>query len=248
MSFLRRITVLVLFGCGTSTAIAGEDSIRVMDRPPMEGTNANYFGNPEPLASSPLVKLPVGAISPRGWLRKQLELQSAGFHGHLGEISEFLRKQNNAWLSTSGQGERGWEEVPYWLKGFGDCAYLLGNQDQIQEAKIWIEAAIKSQREDGFFGPRGVLSTVESTKGKYDLWPNMIMLCCLQSYYEYTGDTPSPRPLPPGERGRGEGDRRVLDLMTKYFHWQLKLPEKEFLPPYWQQQRAADNLWSVLWL
>src|SRR5216683_3352427 len=163
----------------------------------------------------------VSAVTPRGWLRKQLELQSAGFHGHLGEISEFLRKQNNAWLSTSGKGERGWEEVPYWLKGFGDCAYLLKNEEQIREAKIWIEAAIKSHRDDGFFGPRGVQSTVESTKGKYDLWPNMIMLCCLQSYYEFTGDAPSPRPLPPGERGRGEGDPRVLDLMTKYFHWEL---------------------------
>lgn len=230
MNFLRRKTILVLFGFLTSTAIAGEDSIRVVDRLPMEGRNANYFGNREPLACSPLVKLPVAAISPRGWLRKQLELQSAGFHGHLGEISEFLMKQNNAWLSPTGQGERGWEEVPYWLKGFADCAYLLGNQEQIQEAKVWIEAAIKSQQADGFFGPRGVPSTVESTKGKYDLWPNMIMLCCLQSYYEYTGD------------------KRVLDLMTKYFHWQLKLADKEFLPPYWQQQRAGDNLWIVLWL
>lgn len=230
MSFLRPVTALVLFGFLTSTAIGAEDPIRVVDRPPNSGTNAYYFGNREPLASSPLVKLPVGAITPRGWVRKQLELQSAGFHGHLGEISEFLRKQNNAWLSPTGQGERGWEEVPYWLKGFGDCAYLLGNQEQIQEAKLWIEAAIKSRREDGFFGPHGVQSTVESTKGKYDLWPNMIMLCCLQSYYEYTGD------------------RQVLDLMTKYFRWELKLADKDFLPPYWQQQRAGDNLWSVIWL
>ena len=26
-------------------------------------------------------------------------------------------------------------------------------------------------------------------KGKYDLWPNMIMLFCLQSYYDHTADT-----------------------------------------------------------
>lgn len=237
-----------IFVIVVASVACAEDRIEVIDRPPATGRNAFYFGNREPLAPSPLVKLPVGAISPRGWLKKQLELQAAGFHGHLGEISDFLKKQNNAWLSTTGQGERGWEEVPYWLKGFGDCAYLLNNQEQIQEAKVWIEAAIKSLREDGFFGPRGVQSTVESTKGKYDLWPNMIMLCCLQSYYEYTGDAPSNRPLPPGERGRGEGDRRVLDLMTRYFHWELQLPDKDFLPPYWQQQRAGDNLWTVLWL
>src|SRR5262249_17860819 len=116
--------------------------------PPANARNSHYPGNREPLIPSRLIKLPVGAVSPRGWLRKQLELQAAGFHGHLGEISQFLRKDNNAWLSPTGQGERGWEEVPYWLKGFGDCAYLLGNADQIREAKVWIEGAIKSQRPD----------------------------------------------------------------------------------------------------
>ncbi len=206
------------------------DQATAVNRPPTATRNAHYPGNRAPLAPSPLVKLPVGAVVPRGWLRKQLELQAAGFHGHLGELSRFLKKENNAWLSPAGQGEHGWEEVPYWLKGFGDCAYLLKNKEQIAEAKTWIEAALKSQRPDGYFGPRAVKATVESTSGKYDLWPNMVMLCCLQSYYEYTGD------------------RRVLDLMTKYFHWQLQVPDADFLPPYWQKQRAADNLWSVLWL
>jgi hypothetical protein len=201
-------------------------------RPAAEPRNRYYAGNREPLLASPLIKLPVGSVQPRGWLRKQLELQSAGFHGHLGDISMFLRKEKNSWLSPDGQGERGWEEVPYWLKGFGDCAYLLKNEEQIKEAKVWIEGAINSQRADGFFGPRGkgAAATVESTKGKYDLWPNMVMLHCLQSYYEYSGD------------------RRVLDLITKYFRWEMSVPEADFLPPYWQQQRAADNLWSVLWL
>jgi DUF1680 family protein len=224
------VLALLLLVLLIPAAARAEDRAAVVDRPPAESRNAHYAGNREPLAPAPLVKLPVGAVAPRGWLRKQLELQAAGFHGHLGEVSQFLRKENNAWLSPAGEGERGWEEVPYWLKGFGDCAYLLGNDDQVKEAKVWVEAALASQRDDGFFGPRKVKSTVESTAGKYDLWPNMVMLCCLQSYYEYTGD------------------KRVLDLMTKYFHWQLTVPEKDFLPPYWQQQRAADNLWSVLWL
>jgi DUF1680 family protein len=200
--------------------------------PAKDQTNNFYPANRPPLLASPLIKLPVGAVRPEGWLRKQLELQADGFHGHLTEISKFLVKDKNAWLSPDGSGTNGWEEVPYWLKGFGDCAYLLGNEEQIKEAKIWIEGAIASQREDGFFGPRGqgATSTVSSTKGKYDLWPNMVMLSCLQSYYEYTGD------------------QRVIDLMTRYFRWQLAVPEDDFLPPYWQQQRAADNLRSVYWL
>jgi hypothetical protein len=211
---------------------AADNPPAVVSHPPLDRRNDYYPSHREPLLPSPLVKLPVGAVQPHGWLHKQLELQSAGFHGHLTEISGFLRKDKNSWLSRDGQGERGWEEVPYWLKGFGDCAYLLGNQEQIKEARVWIEGAIASQRADGFFGPRGkgAQSTVESTKGKYDVWPNMVMLQCLRSYYEYTGD------------------RRVIDLMTNYFRWELSVTEADFLPPYWQHQRAADNLDSVLWL
>lgn len=213
-------------------AVTPADEIGVVDRVPASGANPFYVSNRPPLRPAPLVKLPIGAVQPQGWVRKQLELQADGFHGHLTEISEFLKKENNAWLSKDGQGERGWEEVPYWLKGFGNTAYLLGRDDQIKEAKLWLEGAINSQQEDGFFGPRGkgAKSTVGSTEGKYDLWSNMVMLNCLQSYYEFSGD------------------KRVLDLMTKYFKWELAVPEPDFLPPFWQQQRAADNLASVYWL
>lgn len=207
-------------------------AVTVVERPDPSSPNQFYVGNRAPLAPSPWIKLPLRAIQPRGWLRKQLELQSAGFHGRLGEISRFLKKEGNAWLNREGLGEHGWEELPYWLKGFGDCAYLLGDEAQIQEARVWIEGVLASQREDGFFGPRGpgAKATVESTQGRYDLWPNMVMLNCLQSWHDYTGD------------------RRVLDVMTKYFRWELAVPEEDFLPPFWQQQRAADNLASVYWL
>ena len=207
--------------------------ITVVERPDTsKAANHHYATNRPPLLPSPLVKLPVGAIRPDGWLKKQLELQAAGFHGRLGELSEFLKKENNAWLNPEGQGQHGWEELPYWLKGFGDCAYLVGDEAQVKEAKLWIEAILRSQRPDGFFGPRGPggAATVESTKGKYDLWPNMLVLDCLQSYYEFTHDD------------------RIPPFMERYFRFELAIPEADFLPPFWQQQRAADNLASVYWL
>ena len=230
MNTTHLIRLGLLFCAMTATAFAST-AVTVVDRPNTASANTYYVGNRPPLLPSPLIKLPVGAVQPGGWLRKQLELQSAGFHGHLGELSEFLRKEKNAWLSPAGEGEHGWEEVPYWLKGFGDCAYLLGDAQQIQEARVWLEAVLRSQRDDGYFGPRpGLKSTVGSTEGKYDLWPNMVMLMCLQSHYDVTGD------------------RRVLDLMTRYFRWELSVPDDQFLPPYWQKIRAGDNLWSVHWL
>jgi Uncharacterized protein conserved in bacteria len=151
-----------------------------------------------------------------------LNRQKDGLNGHLSEISAWLDKKNNAWLGTGN--DYGWEEVPYWLKGYGDMAYILGDKKMIDEAKTWIEAVFKSQRPDGYFGP-----WIEKN-GKPDLWGNMIMLWCLQSYYEYSGDS------------------RVIDLMTKYFKWQLNLPDDRFLKDYWENSRGGDNLLSVYWL
>jgi hypothetical protein len=216
------VVCLVAFGCSAS------EDIRVVKEPNTEATNDFYVGNRPPLTPSPFMKLPIGAIKPQGWVRKQLELEAEGFTGHLLESSRFLKKQDNAWLSTRGQGHSPWEEVPYWLKGFNNLGYVLGDKRIIDEAQIWIEAAIASQRDDGYFGPRSNLKRIGGSRP--DVWPNMIMLNVLQSYYEYSGD------------------KRVLELMSKYFKWQLTVPDEDFLEPFWQNQRASDNLASVYWL
>lgn len=91
---------------------AGRAGVSVVDRPEPRGKNDSYVGNRAPLLPSPLIKLPIGSIKPQGWLRKQLQLQADGFHGHLGEISRFLQKENNAWLSKEGKGKNGWEGTP----------------------------------------------------------------------------------------------------------------------------------------
>jgi len=103
-------------------------------------------GNRAPLLPGPLIKLPIGAVRPEGWTQRMLRLQADGFHGHLTEISDFLKKENNAWLSPTGRGERGWEEVPLLAEGFQDCGFLLGDERLMTEARRWIEGAIRSQQ------------------------------------------------------------------------------------------------------
>jgi DUF1680 family protein len=194
-------------------------AIRNVKQLPTEGGNAHYIGNREPLAPSPLVKLPIGAIKPGGWLLHQLELMADGMTGRLHEVSPFLR-DDNGWVSLKG---RGWEEPPYWLKGYGDLGYILGNERIIKEARRWLEKAIASQQPDGYFGP-------PDNKEKFDLWPNMPMLAALQSYYEYSGD------------------KRVLDLMGKYFAYESAMPREKLLAESWQHVRGGDNLESIYWL
>ncbi len=226
----------VLAGCvgnGFAEAAKKEDKVRiaVVDRPDTTSENSFYVSNREPLLASPFIKLPVGSIKPKGWVRRQLQLQADGWHGHLTEISDFLKKDDSAWLNPEGGGRRGWEEPPYWLKGFSNCAYVLGDEKMIAEAKIWIEGALKSQKADGWFGPdKGRGGAATRLKGREDLWPNMIMLFCLQDYYEYTHD------------------ERVIKLMTAYMKYLTTVPEDKFLVGYWPKMRAADLLFSVHWL
>ena len=193
-----------------------------VDRLPVAVQNDFYVSNRAPLQPQQFIKLPAGTIQPEGWLKQQLELQRNGLNGHLGEISAWLQKKDNAWLETGGQW--GWEEVPYWLRGYANLAYIFQDYEMMNAARFLIENILKSQREDGNFGP------VHSNDGKQDFWPNMIVLWIMQSYYEYSND------------------ERVIDFMTKYCNYLLTVPDEDFLYSYWENSRGGDNLWSVAWL
>ncbi len=115
---------------------------RVVALPPASWRNAFYPSNRQPLTPSPLIKLPIGSITPKGWLRFQLQLEADGMTGHLEEISQWCKFNDSAWASPSGQGKFGWEELPYWLKGYGDLGYVLNDPKIIRGARKWIDATL----------------------------------------------------------------------------------------------------------
>ncbi|MBR6460879.1 MAG: glycoside hydrolase family 127 protein [Verrucomicrobia bacterium] len=220
----KTLTMILVALASCLAGQAAETTVTIVDTIPTTASNSYYVSNQAPLQAQSLIKLPNGSIIPGGWLMRQLELQRDGLNGHLGEISAWLQKDDNAWLKSGGKW--GWEEVPYWLRGYASLSYIMkdatGNEDMFKEAKYWIDAILDSQREDGNFGP--------AYKGKQDFWPNMIALWILQDYYEYTGDS------------------RVIPFMTKYAHYQLSVKDEDFLSSYWENSRGGDNLWSVVWL
>src|SRR5262245_20380692 len=193
------------------------------------GANSHYVGNREPLEPSPFMKLPIGSIRPKGWLRQQLVLEANGMTGHLAELSKWCQFQSNAWTSAEGEGEYGWEELPYWLKGYGDLGYVLREDRLIRESRQWIEAVLASQGIEGggWFGPRSLKT---SLKGQPDLWPHMVMLNVLQSFHEFTGDP------------------RVVPFMLRYHRWLNKLPGEAFGNGYWPKMRFGDNIETIYWL
>ena len=124
--------------------------VSVVAKPTAETSNRFYVTNRPPLLSNPLVKLPLGCIRPQGWLGHQLHLMVDGMIGRLTELSAFLSPENG-WF---GGENPGWEEQPYWLRGFYDLAVLTGDARLRSEAERWIEAVIESQDQDGYFGAR----------------------------------------------------------------------------------------------
>ena len=218
---INRFAVLCAASLLTAGAASAQNSVTVTDKPAV-GTNINYPGFKAPLQSAPLIKLPVGKVQPKGWLRKYLELQKDGLNGKLGTVSAWLDKNNNQWLSDAG--DHGWEEVPYWLRGYSSLAYILDDEEMKRESQVWFDAVLANLKDDGFLGPHNY------ENGNPELWAQMVMLWALQTYYEHSGD------------------QRVLDAMTDYFKWEMNVPDSQFLKGLWQEKRGGDNLWSVLWL
>jgi len=211
-------------GSDATPAKATNDSsaqVSVVKTPPLTGGNRFYLGNRPPLLESPLIKLPIGSIQPRGWLRQQLLLMADGMTGRLADHSMFLHP-TSGWL-TFIKDREGWEEMPYWLRGYGDLGYVLQSEKIVREADRWLEASLNHQQEDGYFGP-------PLNKEKNDIWPNMLMVNALQSLYEWNGD------------------KRVLPFLLKYFRFQSNLAREKLLPGSWQKMRGGDNLASIYWL
>ncbi len=225
-SFCKLISLIAaVIALASVTAKAQQKlAVTVISAIDNQPSNSYYINNRLPLQKQHFIKLPVGSIKAGGWLKKVLELQRDGLTGNLGEISIWLNKTDNAWLNKDGKGKYGFEELPYWLKGYADIGYMLNDPKMIKEAKFWIDAVLNNQRKNGDFGPD------VRRKGNRDLWTNMPMLWCLQSYYEFSKDP------------------RVIPFMTKYFKYELSVPDNQFLKDYWENSRGGDNMVSVYWL
>ncbi len=191
---------------------------------PQQAVSAPQW-NRAPLQPNALAPLPLGAIEPRGWLRRQLEVQAGGLTGHLDEFWPDLGP-NSGWLGGTGES---WERGPYYLDGLVPLAYLLREEQLIAKARKWVNWTLENQRPDGAIGP-------DPRRGKYarewqatDWWPNMIMLKVLTQYEEATGDP------------------RVIPLMTRYLHYHLQHAAARPLVE-WASYRSADQVLSIVWL
>jgi hypothetical protein len=174
-----------------------------------------------PLHAGAFQLLPLTAVKPRGWLRRQLEIQASGLGGHLDEFWPDLGR-DSAWLGGAGEG---WERGPYFLDGLVPLAYLLDDRRLIAKVTPWIEWTLTHQRADGGIGP----------PKNEDWWPNMIMLKVLTQYQEATGD---PRVVPFMRRYFAH---QAAAMAQRPLHeWAIYRWQDEVLSVVWLYNRTGD--------
>lgn len=199
-------------------------SVAVQPTVSADGTGSTpYTQHRAPLRPVPFLPLPPGAVTAQGWLGQQLALQVTGMNGRYDEVSDFLRYDASGWVNPA---KGGWEELPYWLRGFGDLGYVTGDQGVLDRTERWIRGIIATRTADGWFGPTSLRTSLD---GGPDFWPGMPLLAALRSWQEYSGED------------------EVLELMTAYFRFQSRQDDAVFGRS-WGAQRWGDNIDSIYWL
>ncbi len=174
-NFLKQAGAVVVGSLSASDrlALASLTSAGTKDPSP------SVIKNQAPLAQNSFYMLPLGAVRPSGWLKKQMQIQANGLSGHLDETWADVGS-NSGWLGGSGES---WERGPYFLDGLVPLAYLLDDARLKAKAQKFLEWTLTHQAADGMIGP----------SGNNDWWPRMVMLKALAQYQEATGD---PRVIP----------------------------------------------------
>jgi DUF1680 family protein len=158
------------------------------------------------------VPLPLGQVTPEGWLRAQLsrDLES-GYLGHFDELLQhrrtgeyILQDRNNDYVTRarnkdSRHNEQGltipaapqawWdaEMIADWQDALIRTAFLTGNSKARQKADRFIASLLNSQDEDGYIGiyPKGFRYHFASADG--ELWTQRCAFLSMLAYYEFTG-------------------------------------------------------------
>jgi DUF1680 family protein len=178
--------------------------------------------NRAPLGRSSFYALPLTSIRPKGWLKRQMEIQAAGLSGHLDEFWPDVGPESG-WLGGNGES---WERGPYFLDGLVPLAYQLQDQKLIGKAEKWVNWTLQHPQANGMIGPAK----------NDDWWPRMVMLKVLTQYQEATGDS---RVIPLMERyfafQASEMPKRPLRDWGKY-RWQ-----DEALSVVWLYNRTGNR-------
>jgi len=214
--FLKTIGVAAAAAPAVAASVAAASSVADLK------VSSPLVANRAPLGQSSFYPLPLTSIRPKGWLKRQMEIQAAGLSGHLDEFWPDVGPESG-WLGGNGES---WERGPYFLDGLVPLAYQLQDEKLIGKAERWVNWTLQHPQANGMIGPAK----------NDDWWPRMVMLKVLTQYQEATQD---PRVIPLMERyfafQANEMPKRPLRDWGKY-RWQ-----DEALSVVWLYNRTGNR-------
>jgi uncharacterized protein len=145
----------------------------------LPGSGSAVAPAPGTLNPPALRPLPLGSITPGGWLRRQLRLQADGLTGHLDRFWPDV--MNSQWFGGDADG---WERAPYWLDGAIPLAWILGDEPLKARISGYVDHIVRHQRADGWYAPY----PADAGERPYDMWAILLANKVLAQYHEATGD------------------------------------------------------------
>jgi DUF1680 family protein len=136
-------------------------------------------------------ELSLNVITPKGWLRRYLELQRHGLTGHMeaaGYPFDTDGWADPAIVARSGTAWWPYEQTAYWVDGAIRCAHLLCDQELIAKAGQQIAHVLKHADGDGYLGPAFLKNGEHWCR-----WPHAVFLRALMAEYSATGNTAIPQ-------------------------------------------------------
>lgn len=101
-----------------------------------------------PFALDPL---PLGSVTPNGWLRTELETSAAGLGGHLFDFWSFVA--NSSWIGGDSEYSDLNEALPYWVNAMVPLSYTLQDERLKSNVHYVVDTIIDRIQSDGWIGP-----------------------------------------------------------------------------------------------
>ena len=124
--------------------------------------------------------LPVGAVTPTGWLKDELETQANGLTAFLPYFWADI--ETSSWLGGGDDGGLH-ERTPYWLNGLVPLSYITTSNANLSALRTsYLGYIMQHQAASGWLG----LDDMPTDGNQY--WGRMNVVLSLDQYYEASGD------------------------------------------------------------
>ena len=184
--------------------------------------------------------LPLGTVTPRGWLRNQLVIMANGLSGHLDLFWDDVA--DSVWIGgKSDHSGAGHERGPYWLNGMVPLAAMLNatgdatdgslKVDINEQVNRWISLIVGAQLPSGWLGPDDGFGG----KGN-DYWNGWNVAASLLQYADAQTTA-----------GRADVAAKCNEAVLKYV---TEVHRRMLTTPFssWSQNRWQDWAYIVHWL